>query len=134
MTPPDYASARRAYLKITRERDKLRAGLKKAKVYDELSALAKELGFDVQSCENVDEVAAGILKQWTGPLELTHQFVILVRSSGNSSPSSVRPVRKCVTNDGFHVAIGENSTSFLIRPNFELEEAVSRPAQMIIIG
>ena len=81
VAPPDYASARRAYLKIIKERDKLRAGLKKAKVYDELSELAKELGFDVQSCENVDEVAAGILERWKGPAELVHQFIILMEKA-----------------------------------------------------
>ena len=59
----------------------MRAGLKKAKVYDELSELAKELGFDVQSCENVDKVAAGILERWRGPAELAHQFIILMEKA-----------------------------------------------------
>ena len=81
VAPPDYASARRAYLKIIKERDKLRAGLKKAKVYDELSELAKELGFDVHSCRNVDKVAAGILERWKGPAELAHQFIILMEKA-----------------------------------------------------
>jgi len=80
-TPPDYASARREYLKIIKERDKLRAGLKKVKVYDELSELAKELGFDVQSCENVDAVATGILERWKGSAELAHQFIILMEKA-----------------------------------------------------
>ena len=59
----------------------MRAGLKKAKVYDELSELAKELGFDVHSCRNVDKVAAGILERWKGPAELAHQFIILMEKA-----------------------------------------------------
>jgi len=79
--PPDYASAERSYLKIIADMSKIRAALKKAKVYDRLLALAKSLGLDANTCWNVDEICPKVLERWDGQTEHAHQFVILLKKN-----------------------------------------------------
>jgi len=78
VNPTDYATAERNYLRLLKQMERLRASLKKAKAYDELSALAKELGLDAHSCRNVDEVSPKVLENWEGKPELAYQFIMLL--------------------------------------------------------
>ena len=79
--PHDYVSIERNYLRLIAEMNKIRAALKKAKVYDRLLVLAKSLGLDVNTCSNVEEICPKILERWDGQPEHAHQFVILLKKN-----------------------------------------------------
>jgi len=79
--PGNYATAQQSYLKLIGEMDKLRASLKKAKVYDDLNDLASKLELNYDSCVNVDAVAPKLLEQWKGLPERTQQFVALMEKA-----------------------------------------------------
>ncbi|MGB9671829.1 MAG: hypothetical protein ACPLZY_01630 [Candidatus Norongarragalinales archaeon] len=76
----NYEGMKHEYAKLVEDVRRLTVSLYKAGVYDDLKALALELGLDLKGLTNVSEVSAKLLDSWDGRPEYAHLFISLLEA------------------------------------------------------
>ncbi|MEM3361420.1 MAG: hypothetical protein QXV85_09495 [Candidatus Bathyarchaeia archaeon] len=76
----NYEGMKHEYAKLVEDVRRLTVNLYKAGVYDELKALALELGLDLKGLTNVSEVSAKLLDSWDRRPEYVHLFISLLEA------------------------------------------------------
>jgi hypothetical protein len=77
----NYEGIKREYARLVDEVKRLTVTLRKAGVYDDLKALALELGLDFKELTNAGEVSAELLDRWDGRPEYAHLFISLLEAA-----------------------------------------------------
>lgn len=75
-----YEELKRVHQRLIRETERLEGRLKRRGVYEELIALAENVGFRP---DRMDEAIAEILNRWRGKKEDAHTFVTLLEVTRN---------------------------------------------------
>lgn len=76
----NYEGMKHEYVKLVEDVRRLTVSLHKAGVYEDLKALALELGLDLKGLTNVSEVSAKLLDNWDGRPEYAHLFISLLEA------------------------------------------------------
>lgn len=76
----NYEGMKHEYAKLVEDVRRLTVSLYRAGVYDDLKALALELGLDLKGLTNVSEVSAKLLDSWDGRPEYAHLFISLLEA------------------------------------------------------
>jgi len=74
----EYAEIKRQHERIVDEGKRLEAKLAKTKDYDDVKALALELGLDFGNFSNLTEIIPKLLANWQGPVTYVHRFITLL--------------------------------------------------------
>ncbi|MEM3760150.1 MAG: hypothetical protein QXZ02_03445 [Candidatus Bathyarchaeia archaeon] len=76
----NYEGMKHEYARLVDAVRRLTVSLYKAGVYDDLKALALDLGLDLKGLTNVSEVSAKLLDSWDGRPEYAHLFISLLEA------------------------------------------------------
>jgi len=76
----DYEALKREHVRLTEETIRLTRLLKRIEAYDALLEAAENLGLNLKTFDNTEEVAAKMLQTWEGSKAALHIFITLLET------------------------------------------------------
>ncbi|MEM0358335.1 MAG: hypothetical protein QXL77_08220 [Candidatus Bathyarchaeia archaeon] len=77
---PDYEALKREHVRLIEESIRLTKLLQKTGQYDALIETLENLGLNIETLENIEEVKAKLLQTWNGPKAPAHTLITLLET------------------------------------------------------
>ncbi|MEM2702841.1 MAG: hypothetical protein QXR45_06745, partial [Candidatus Bathyarchaeia archaeon] len=77
---PDYEALKREHVQLMEESIRLTKLLQKTGQYDALIETLENLGLNIETLENMEEVKAKLLQTWNGPKAPAHTLITLLET------------------------------------------------------